>query len=61
MVIDGDYDCKGKLEQFVYNEANNVIYCKENVVLFKDRVSNKHFDLHKFMAFENYDIVNYGK
>ena len=61
LLIEGDYEVKGKYEQFIYHETNNILYFGDNVVLMKDKFDSKHFDVKNFLANENYEFRNLGK
>ena len=62
LLIEGDYEeNKAKVEQLVHHEANNIIFFKDNLIQFKDKVNSKFFNLNNFMSNENYEFRNTGK
>jgi len=61
LLIEGDYEDNGRHELFLYNETNNIIFFKENVVLFKDKVNSIYFNLNNFMSIEDFEFRNAGK
>ena len=60
LVIEGDYDEKGRHEQFLLHESNNIIFFKDNVVLFRNKLNSKYFDIDNFMSSENYEFPKAG-
>ena len=60
LLIDGDYEYSARFDQFIYNETNNIMRFNDKIILLKDKVNNKFFDLHYFVAKENYDINDIG-
>lgn len=61
LVIEGDYESKGRHEPFLFNETNNIIFFKDNIILFKDKVNSKFFDMSNFMVSEEYEFKKDGK
>jgi len=61
LLIEGDYEENGRHELFLYNETNNIIFFKDNVVLFKDKVNSIYFNMMNFMAIENFEFRNTSK
>ncbi len=60
LLIEGDYEEKGKHDQLLYNETNNILFFKDNIVLFKDKINSKYFDIKNFLEYDKYEFSTEG-
>ena len=60
LLIEGDYEDKGRNDQLLYNETNDIIRFKDKIILFKDKINSKYFDINNFIATENDEEINLG-